>query len=125
MTSIPYQTIDWSSIQRTEHPGEKGMAYWRTLQYDGLRVRMVEYSPGYVADHWCDKGHILFCLKGELISELSDGSHQVLKENMGYHVSDQLSRHRSTSKHGALLLIIDGSFLGVNSKAWPETKFFK
>jgi quercetin dioxygenase-like cupin family protein len=111
MTAIPYQTIDWEKIEVTEHPGEHGIAYWRTIRYDGLRIRMVEYSPGYVADHWCEKGHILFCLKGELVSELSDGSSQTLKENMSYHVSDNRSKHRSTSENGALLFIVDGKFL--------------
>jgi len=124
MTTIPYQSINWSEVEITEHPGERGMAYWRTLQYDGLRVRMVEYSPDYVADHWCEKGHILFCLKGELVSELSDGSTHVLKENMSYHVSDKLSKHRSVTKQGAVLFIIDGDFLKVNSKM-SDTKFFR
>lgn len=114
MIPIPYQIIDWSNVAVTSHPGEKGTAYWRTLDYGDLRIRMVEYSPGYVADHWCEKGHIFFCLKGELVSELSDGSCHVLTENMSYHVSDNMSKHRSTSKNGAVLFILDGKFLNQN-----------
>lgn len=111
MIPIPYQVIDWSTVKVTTRPGEQGFASWRTLNYDGLRIRMVEYSPGYIADHWCEKGHILFCLKGELVSELSDGSSSVLTENMSYHVSDNMSKHRSTTKNGAVLFIMDGDFL--------------
>lgn len=116
MIPIPYQTIDWNNIKVTEHPGEQGMAYWKTIDHGGLRIRMVEYSPGYKADHWCERGHIIFCLKGELISELADGSSHTLKENMSYHVSDQMSKHRSYTKNGAVLFIVDGEFLGVDSK---------
>jgi hypothetical protein len=116
MMPIPYQTIDWSKVERTVHPGEKGMAYWQTVSHDGLRIRKVEYSPGYLADHWCELGHIIFCLKGELISELADGSVHVLKENMSYHVSDGMSSHRSTTTIGAQLFIIDGEFLRIKTK---------
>jgi len=108
---IPYQTIDWSDIPRTEHKGETGIALWQTLQYDGLRVRIVEYSEGYIADHWCQKGHIVHCLEGEFVSELNDGSSSVIKKGMSYIVSDDLSSHRSIAMGGVKLLIIDGNFL--------------
>ncbi|OCX53317.1 hypothetical protein BEL04_03155 [Mucilaginibacter sp. PPCGB 2223] len=111
MSHIDFQTIDWSKIEPTEHPGETGTAFWRTLQYDGLRVRMVEYSAGYLADHWCKKGHILHCLEGEFISEMIDGENFVLTKGMTYIVSDELSTHRSYSRNGVKLLIIDGDFL--------------
>ncbi|MCB9239047.1 MAG: DHCW motif cupin fold protein [Flammeovirgaceae bacterium] len=111
MIAIPYQTIDWDKVKVTEHPGEQGTAYWRTISHGALRVRMVEYSPGYKADHWCEKGHIIFCVRGELTSELADGTTQVLRQNMGYHVSDGLSQHRSSTREGAVLFIVDGEFL--------------
>jgi hypothetical protein len=111
MKPIPYQTIDWNSIKATGHPGETGMAYWKSIDYGGLRIRMVEYSPNYKADHWCELGHIIFCIEGELQSELADGSIHILKKNMSYHVSDQMSKHRSISKDGVLLFIVDGNFL--------------
>lgn len=116
MNPIPYQTIDWTQVKVTEHPGESGTAFWRTINYDGLRIRMVEYSPNYKADHWCELGHIILCLKGELQSELADGSVHILKENMSYHVSDQMSKHKSISKDGVLLFIVDGEFLNNKSK---------
>lgn len=108
---IPFQVTDWSTVPVTEYRGETGMAYWRTWQHGDLRMRLVEYSPNYLADHWCEKGHLLYCLEGEMISELSDGTKYTLKAGMSYQVSDELSSHRSVSKNGVKLLIIDGGFL--------------
>jgi uncharacterized cupin superfamily protein len=109
--NIPFQTIDWTAIPKTEHKGETGTAYWQTMQFDGLRVRIVEYSKGYFADHWCEKGHIVHCLEGEVINELKDGSKTQLTSGMSYIVSDDLSAHRSITKQGVKLMIIDGYFL--------------
>lgn len=111
MSNIPFQTIDWSNIPKTEHKGETGVAYWQTLQFAGLRIRLVEYSPNYLADHWCEKGHIVYCLEGEVINELKTGEKNTLTQGMAYVVSDDLSSHRSISKTGVKLLIIDGDFL--------------
>lgn len=108
---IPFENIDWSLIPKTEHPGESGMAFWQTLQYEGLRVRMVEYSKNYVADHWCQKGHIVHCLEGEFVTEHENGDQFILKKGMTYIVSDELSSHRSVAANGVKLLIIDGGFL--------------
>ena len=114
--NIPFQTIDWSIIPKTEHKGETGMAYWQTLQFEGLRIRMVEYSKGYVADHWCTKGHIVHCLEGDFVSELSNGQQFILAKGMTYVVSDELSSHRSTTVDGVKLLIIDGDFLKLSNQ---------
>ncbi|MES2478029.1 MAG: DHCW motif cupin fold protein [Bacteroidota bacterium] len=111
MSNIPFQTIDWNSIDKVEYKGETGTAYWRTLQFEGLRIRMVEYSSGYLADHWCEKGHIVHCLEGEFISELKDGTAVRLTAGESYVVSDEMSAHRSVSAKGVKLLIIDGDFL--------------
>jgi hypothetical protein len=108
---IPFQTINWSGIPKSEHKGETGIAYWQTLTFPGLRVRIVEYSKGYVADHWCRKGHIVHCLEGEFVSELQSGEIFTLKKGMSYIVSDELSSHRSIAKDGVKLMIIDGEFL--------------
>ena len=109
--NIPFQTIDWSVIPKTEHVGETGTAYWQTVQFPGLRVRIVEYSKGYLADHWCKKGHIVHCLQGEFVSELQNGERFILKQGMSYVVSDDLSSHRSSTENGVTLMIIDGDFL--------------
>ncbi|MFA6468707.1 MAG: DHCW motif cupin fold protein [Bacteroidota bacterium] len=108
---IPFHSIDWSAYPKSEHPGVTGTSYWQTLQYPGLRLRIVEYSPGYRADHWCTLGHIVHCVKGTFTSEMQDGSSFVLTEGMSYIVSDGQSSHRSYTKTGATLLIVDGSFL--------------
>ncbi len=92
------------------------MAYWQTLQFEGLRIRMVEYSKGYVADHWCTKGHIVHCLEGDFVSELSNGQQFILAKGMTYVVSDELSSHRSTTVDGVKLLIIDGDFLKLSNQ---------
>ena len=108
---IPFQTIDWSSIERTEHTGESGTSFWQTIQFPGLRIRLVTYSKGYMADHWCQKGHIVHCLEGSFVSELENGSPVTLTAGMSYIVSDALSSHRSFSEKGVKLLIVDGDFL--------------
>lgn len=109
--NIPFQTIDWTKVPRIEHKGETGIAYWQTKQFQGLRIRIVEYSKGYIADHWCDKGHIVHCLEGEFISELNNGEEPVLTSGMTFVVSDELSSHRVIAKNGVKLMIIDGDFL--------------
>ena len=111
MNNIPFQIIDWSSVEKVEYIGETGVALWQTIQFEGLRVRLVEYSNGYIADHWCQKGHIVYCLDGEFISELSTGEKIKLTKGETYVVSDDLSSHRSVSTSGVKLLIIDGDFL--------------
>ena len=109
--NIPFQTIDWSKIEKTEYKGETGVAYWQTIQFPGLRVRIVEYSQGYLADHWCKKGHLVYCLEGSVVNELKEGTKSTLKPGMSYIVSDELSSHRSVTEEGVKLLIVDGEFL--------------
>ena len=111
MFTIPFSNINWDVVPKVEHAGESGKALWQTLDLDGLRLRIVEYSAGYLADHWCQKGHIVHCLEGEFTSELVDGSRLSFTKGMTYVVSDDLSSHRSSTVDGAKLLIIDGDFL--------------
>jgi hypothetical protein len=105
--NIPFGITVWSQVPITEHKGETGEAYWRTQQFDNLRVRLVEYSPGYLADHWCTKGHILLCLEGELHTELADGRTFVLTPGISYQVADNAEPHRSFTTTGAKLFIVD------------------
>lgn len=107
MTDIPFGTTDWTSIEPTTHGGDAGVATWRTRQFGDIRVRMVDYSPGYVSNHWCEKGHILLCLEGELHTELADGRSFVLTAGMSYQVADGASSHRSSAPAGARLFIVD------------------
>lgn len=110
-TNIPFQSIDWTTIPKIEHQGESGKAIWQTVQLPGLRIRLVEYTKGYRADHWCQKGHIVHCLEGEFVSELQSGERFTLKQGMTYVVTDNLSSHRSNTKEGVKVMIIDGEFL--------------
>ncbi len=105
------QTIDWTSIEKETYPGETGSANWQSIQFGGIRVRLVEYSKDYCADHWCQKGHIVHCLEGEFITELESGEKIRLSKGETYIVSDDCSSHRSCSAFGVKLLIIDGDFL--------------
>ena len=107
MEQIPFATTDWGTVSATTHPGETGTALWRTREFGGIRVRIVEYSPGYLADHWCSKGHILFVLEGELETELADGRSFVLKSGMSYQVADNAEPHRSRTRTGAKLFVVD------------------
>jgi quercetin dioxygenase-like cupin family protein len=113
--NIPFQTIQWDHIPKEEHPGTTGTSFWQVLQLPGLRIRLVEYSAGYLADHWCQKGHIVHCLEGEFESEMEGGEIFTLTAGMSYVVSDDASSHRSISKNGVKLLIVDGDFLAPGS----------
>ena len=107
ISAIPFGITDWSNVEPTEHPGDTGFARWRTQKFGDVRVRMVEYSPGYFANHWCVKGHILLCLEGELHTELADGRAFVLRPGVSYQVADDAEPHRSHTDIGARLFIVD------------------
>jgi hypothetical protein len=105
--NVPFMTTDWSVIPSTEHAGASGVATWRTIERGNIRVRMVEYSAGYLADHWCQRGHVLLVLEGELITELQDGRNVTLRPGMSYEVAEDVAPHRSRTIHGARLFIVD------------------
>lgn len=107
LLDIPFAAVDWGKVESTEHKGENGKALWRTMQLGDIRVRMVDYSPGYLADHWCAKGHILLVLEGTLITELQDGRRFTLTPGMSYQVADGAVPHRSVTSTGAKLFIVD------------------
>lgn len=107
MRNIPFGTTNWDDVPETLHPGETGLARWRTREYGGIRVRVVEYSPGYLADHWCSKGHILLVLDGVLHTELDDGRKVTLTPGSSYQVADNAGAHRSFTETGARLFIVD------------------
>ncbi len=111
INKIPFQKIDWKTIYKTEHQGKEGTSFLQTVQIEGLTTRVVEYSENYLADHWCQKGHIVYCLEGEFEIEFENADIVKLTKGMSFIVSDNESSHRSVSKNGAKLLIIDGDFL--------------
>ncbi|MBM3586536.1 MAG: hypothetical protein FJX33_01705 [Alphaproteobacteria bacterium] len=111
MAANAFDTTDWAQVEPTRHAGVTGEALWRTRRVgpakNPIRVRMVEYSPGYVADHWCQKGHVLLVLGGELETTLADGRVFVLKPGMSYQVADGAEPHMSRTNIGAKLFIVD------------------
>jgi quercetin dioxygenase-like cupin family protein len=105
--NIPFEATDWSTIKSESHAGETGYAEWRVRQFGDIRVRVVEYSPNYKADHWCTKGHILYCLEGSMTTKLKDGRTIELRKGMSYQVEDENYPHSSYTKEGAILFIVD------------------
>jgi hypothetical protein len=104
---LPFGVVDWNTVERTTHAGVTGEAQWRTRHFGEVRVRLLEYSAGYLANHWCTKGHFLFCLEGELETELADGRRFTLRPGMSYQVADGAEPHRSSTRTGAKLYVVD------------------
>ena len=107
LTAVPFGITDWSTLEPELHPGVSGSASWRTCHFGTTRVRRVDYSPGYLADHWCTRGHVLLCLEGELHTELEDGRRFTLTAGMSYQVGNDMEAHRSSTSVGAKLFIVD------------------
>jgi hypothetical protein len=104
---FPFQTLDWSSIAVEKHNGTTGTAWWKIFKMGDIRIRMVTYSANYFADHWCRKGHIIYCISGQMITELEDGREFILSAGMTYQVGDNSDAHRSRSANGCSLFIVD------------------
>lgn len=104
---VPFCTVKWADLPASEHPGIGGVAYWRTFEEGNIRVRLVEYTPGYLADHWCERGHVLLVLEGVLVTELADGRKFTLTAGTSYQVADGANPHRSYTETGAKLFIVD------------------
>lgn len=102
-----FAITNWSKIKGIKHKGEKGFALWQTVMMGDIRIRMVQYSAGYIADHWCNKGHVIYCIKGKMTTALQDGRNMKLKKGKTYHVGDDSEAHRTTSKKGCKLFIVD------------------
>jgi len=107
INNVPFATVEWQEVKKERHDGESGYAEWRVKTFGDIRVRIVEYSPGYKADHWCSKGHIVYCLEGEMTTELNDGKQFIVREGMSYQVEDKSYPHRSSTEKGATLFIVD------------------
>ena len=105
--AVPFMTTDWHAVPEVSYPGATGTAFWRTIEVGNVRVRMVRYSAGYLADHWCSRGHVLLVMEGELVTELQDGSQHRMGPGMSYHVASGEVPHRSRSVNGAVLFVVD------------------
>ena len=108
MPEIAYQSIDWSKVEPTTHNGAPGTATWRVVETGNLRIRVVEYTPGYIADHWCERGHVVFVLQGEVINEIKDGRRPVIKAGESFVLGDGAdTAHRWSTPQGARVFIVD------------------
>ncbi len=107
LSPFPFQTLDWTTIPAEIYKGETGEARWQVFKMNDIRVRMVTYSPGYKADHWCSKGHIIFCISGQMDTLLEDGRRFTLTAGMTYHVGDNCEAHQSSTETGCQLFIVD------------------
>jgi hypothetical protein len=107
ISGVPFTVTDWSQILPEEHLGEKGKALWKVFSQGNIRVRMVEYTHGYIADHWCKKGHVILVLEGEMTTELNDGRKFTTKAGCSYQVADDDGAHRTFTETGVKLFIVD------------------
>lgn len=103
----PFCTVNWTQVNTEEHSGIYGKALWKVIHMGDIRIRMVEYTPGYSANHWCSKGHIIYCIEGEMETELEDGRTYTLNQGMSYHTGDNSEAHRTSTKGGCKLFIVD------------------
>jgi hypothetical protein len=108
LEAIPAGVVDWSQVVETHHPGQSGTAAVRTFQMGDKQIRLVAYSTGYAADHWCNKGHLTFVISGTVDIEQADGSRHRADAGTSYHVADgEVHAHRLSSPTGATLFIVD------------------
>lgn len=107
LAPFPFSITDFNSIEPELHQGITGSAEWRIIHREDVRIRLVIYSANFLADHWCNKGHIIFCVEGEMETEIEDGRKFLLKKGMLYTVGDDSDAHRSYSAEGCTLFIVD------------------
>lgn len=108
LTDLPTGMTDWSNLDASSQPGATGAATIKSRRFGDMQLRLVSYSAGYTADHWCAKGHIVFIVSGTATFEHEDGRHYELSAGMTYHVSDdERVPHRLSSREGASLFILD------------------
>ena len=99
---------DWPNAPTSIQQGKSGTATVQTRQVGDIQLRVVSYSPGYTADHWCHKGHIVFVVSGILTIEHEDGQRHDVAAGASYHVADDDGApHRVMSEAGATAFIVD------------------
>jgi quercetin dioxygenase-like cupin family protein len=104
---VNFCITDWSEIEKKEYSGKIGKSIWRLFEEGNIRVRIVDYLPGYQADHWCNRGHIGYVLEGELICELNDGRIYKLQPGMSFQVADNAEAHLARTDIGARVFLVD------------------
>lgn len=105
--AFPFTFIDWDECPMTEHLGSTGTARVRTVEVGEIRVRMVHYSAGYLADHWCDRGHVVFVVEGSCTLEIQDGRAFFLTAGQSFAVGDGIDLHRVSTTTGCEVFVVD------------------
>mgnify|MGYP001765612062 CR=1 FL=1 len=106
--NTPFMPVDWERLTAEKHPGELGMSVWRTQNTPGLRTRIVLYTPGFRSDHWCERGHVLLVLEGELTGDLKDGRTFTFRAGQGFVAGDDAANpHKAHTGPGAKVFIVD------------------
>ena len=101
-------STDWSSLVSESVEGLSGNSRSKSIKYGNIRMRTMEYSPGFEADHWCPRGHIIFVLEGEITIKLKDETEQKISKGMSFICGDnETNPHMVYSKKGAFVIIID------------------
>ncbi len=104
---IPFSIVDWVLEETTEVAGETGYAEQRLVELGNLRLRQVVYAAGYRADHWCERGHVLYVLSGQMIVELKNGRHFPVHEGSSFQVADGAPAHLVCTANGCTVFIVD------------------
>jgi len=104
---LPLGLTDWSQIPESVHPGAPGTATVRSRQLGDIQLRLLVYSPNYVADHRCQKGHIVYVIQGQVVTEHRETTNYTLESGTTYHVPDNGPPHRAVSHGGATVFIVD------------------
>jgi len=108
LANIPEQVTDWTQLPAIEVPGTSGVAKARTQDIGEAQLRLIEYSQGYLADHWCAKGHVIYVVSGTLAIEHQDGRAAcALSAGMSWCVADEARAHRVRSDDGATIFVLD------------------
>jgi quercetin dioxygenase-like cupin family protein len=69
---------------------------------------MIEYSSGFRSDHYCERGHVLLVLQGELCIRLKNGSEHRLVTGMSIQVADDtINPHLASTETGAKVFVVD------------------
>jgi hypothetical protein len=108
LDNLPLGAIDWTEIAPALMKGETGTVTQRVREFGPNRLRLVEYGAGYLADHWCHKGHVIHVLKGDLDIEYEDGTKTALSAGLTWHVGDDTGApHRVRCARGSIVFIVD------------------
>jgi hypothetical protein len=103
-----FYSIDWDMFKTKKYKGESGSSYWRTVEMDGFRLRMVDYSPGFRSDHFCCKGHIILVEEGMLSLKMNSGGIVNIEKGMSLLIGDSIrDSHQAFTNEGARVFIVD------------------